>query len=264
MQNINLVYAVGPGAILIVSLFLLVYWRRKRTLTLNSLAYSLLAYGSAIALKAIIQFLTLNSFTHIVNGSKIALGVYYGLQTAILEVGIAILVAMFAVKQGRLGERDSEGYGLGLSFWENGVLLGIFPLIDYFAYYAILSSNTSQAQTLFNILSTTQPVLFYPIGKALPLIGYYILERTSSILVHFTWGLLALLGVVFKRKSFFALIFLSGFLEDFLVAVSGILGLQVTEALVFVIACLTFAAGLLLVQGGLRKESSAKMQINKP
>ncbi|MEM3186651.1 MAG: YhfC family glutamic-type intramembrane protease [Conexivisphaerales archaeon] len=248
MQNINSVYFVGPAVVLLACSILLLYWHRNRRLTMNALVYSLLAYGSAIAGKYIIQFFTLAGYTLTVNGSKIALGIYYGLQTAILEVGIALLVATLALRRGKLTEKDAEGYGLGLAFWENGVLLGIISLLNYIAYYIILSSATPQAETVYNVLISREPVLFYPLSKALPFVAYFVIERISSILLHFIWGLLAILAVVHKKNLIYPILFISGFIVDFLVPVSGSIGLQLTELLTFIVSASALGLGLLMAK----------------
>jgi hypothetical protein len=51
------------------------------------------------------------------------LGLYYGLQTVFLEVGLAYVLAVYGVRRRGLKSSDGVGYGLSLAFWENGVLI---------------------------------------------------------------------------------------------------------------------------------------------
>jgi hypothetical protein len=248
MQNIDLIYAAGPAIITAVCLFLLVFWRSKRRLSRNALLYSLIAYSSAIAIKYIVQLLSFNAYNSLAGHNTVALGFYYGIQTAFLEGGIAILVAKFATGNGRLNSDDAEGYGLGLAFWENGVLLGIISLLVYFAYYTILSSGLQQAQTVYQILIAKQPELFYPLSKAIPLVAYSVLERTSSIMAHFSWGLLAIFAVIYRKRLFVPLIFISGFMMDFLVPFSNILSFEVEELLAFCISSLSLLSAFLAIK----------------
>jgi hypothetical protein len=248
MQNINLIYASGPAVITALCLFLLFFWHYRRRLTRNALLYSLMAYASAIAIKYIFQLISFNAYNSLVDHSPAALGFYYGIQTALLEGGIAVLVAGYAMGKGKLDIKDAEGYGLGLAFWENGLLLGVFSLLNYIAYYAILSSNLQQAQTIYDMLIAKQPELFYSSAKAIPIVAYSVLERISSIMVHFSWGLLAIFAVTYGKKRFIPLLFISGFLMDFLVPFSNILGLQVEELLGFCISSLSLLSAFLIIK----------------
>lgn len=74
---------------------------------------------------------------------SVVVGLYYGLQTVVFEVGLAFVVARYAVSRGKLGKNDAEAFGLGFGFWENAILLGAFSLVNLLAYYFILSSNMS-------------------------------------------------------------------------------------------------------------------------
>ena len=67
------------------------------------LVYSLVAYAIAIALKEVMQNLPIN-----LTLNNPELGVYYGLQTVIFEVGLAYLIAWYALKQGKLERKDAE------------------------------------------------------------------------------------------------------------------------------------------------------------
>ena len=167
------------------------------------------------------------------------------------EVGGAFLIASYTVRRGHFKARDAEGYGLGLALWENGLYIGALTLIDYIIYYAILSSGSSSgiAQTLYSALSKDAPALFYPSSGALPLVGYAILERVTSLLGHFSWGLLCVLAAVYRKKIYFLIALPMGFLIDFFVPFSGSLGLGLNELILFVISLASLAVALRVYRG---------------
>ena len=157
---------------------------------------------------------------------------YYGLQTVFFEVGLAYVVAWYAFKHGAIQKKDAEGYGSGLAFWENAGLLGILSLINLIAYYGILSSNTSLAQTLYNQLQSSAPSLFSPASQALGSVAIGTLERISSIMLHFAWGYLCVMSVVYHKKRFFLIALPMGFV-DFLVPFAVASNLILFEGIVF-------------------------------
>ncbi len=72
-----------------------------------------------------IQLLTLNSFEALFGQeNEVALGLYFGVQTVFLEVGLAYVFARLAISRVKMQAADAEGYGLGLAFWENGIYVG--------------------------------------------------------------------------------------------------------------------------------------------
>jgi len=198
------------------------------------LAYSLGAYAVAIALKYAVQLPTIDWVIDYFGQESAGLGVYYGLQTVFFEVGIAYIVARYAVRRGKLGRRDAEGYGAGLAFWENAVLLGVLPLFSLVAYYAILSTNLPAATTVYDLLSKNEPGLFDPASQALSSVALGTMERTSSILIHSAWGYLCLMAAVLDKKRLFFVALPMGFV-DFLVPFAPSMGLVVFETLVFAI-----------------------------
>jgi len=212
MENINLLYVLQPLVVIIIASALMIYWFRKRHFRLTVLVFSLAAYAGAIGLKYAVQIPTIG---FIAPSGSYALGVYYGLQTMFFEVGLAFLIAWLAIKYGELKGKDAEGYGSGLAFWENAGLLGILPLINYVAYYSILSSNTPLAQTLYDQLITAAPQLFTTAPQALSLVALGILERFSSIIIHFAWGYLCFMAVLHRRKRLFLIALPMGFVDFF-------------------------------------------------
>lgn len=256
MENIDPVYLLYPIIVVAFSFGLVLYWRFRRNFTWAVLVFSLVAYAGAIALKYIVQIPTFHAFDSAVGGSPIALGLYYGLQTVIFEVGGAFVVASYAVSHGKFKAKDAEGYGIGLSFWENGVYLGILTLINYVSYYAILSAGPSGiSQSLYDTLIKNAPGLFSPTSIAFRAVGYAVLERVSSLLVHFSWGYLCVFAAIYKKKLFLAVALPMG-LVDFLTPFASIMGVPVFEGVLFLLSllCLTVA---LRVTSKVRKQSES-------
>ncbi len=260
MQNIDPLFLITPIVVIAFSFGLVIYWHYRRGFSKWVFGYSLAAYAGAIALKYIVQILTIGAMDSAYGNDPAVLGVYYGAQTAVFEVGGAFLVAKLAVSKERFKAKDADGYGLGLALWENGVLISIPILLDYTIYYAILSSpNSSIAQTLYPILSKDAPSLFYGASSALPLIGYAILERVSSLFAHFSWGCLAVLSAVFKKRIYLVVALPIGFLIDFLVPFSQTFSTGKLELLIFLVAVGGLIATM-LVTSGLRKQ----LEVNLP
>jgi len=234
VQNINALYFLQPIITLAFSAGLVIYWNRKRTFTRATLVLSLLAYAGAIAAKIVLQNFTyvayLSSFSH----SSVALGAYFGIQTVLFEVGGAYLVAALAFSRNKLNVKDAEGYGLGLAFWENAGYLGVLSLVNLLSVYLTLASSGLAAQELYSTLMKLRPDLFYPAAQVLPLLGYGLLERVTSLLFHFSWGYLCLLAVCLHNRRYLLLALPMGLL-DFLVPFAGSLGLFVFELLIFVL-----------------------------
>jgi hypothetical protein len=250
MQNIDPLYFITPVVVLGFSLGLVIYWRFKRVFSKWALVYSLAAYAGAIALKYIVQIPSIGAVESASGNDPAVLGVYYGIQTGVFEVGGAFVVARIALSRGHFKVEDAEGYGLGLAFWENGVLIGLLTLIDYSAYYAIISTpNSPIAQTLYPTLMKDAPGLFYGPSGALPLIGYAILERVSSLLAHFSWGYLAVLGAVYRKRAYLAIAFPIGFLIDFLTPFSSSLGTGLFELTILIAAVAGLTATITITKG---------------
>jgi hypothetical protein len=238
MQNIDPLFILQPVIVIILCSVLLVYWYVKRRFHLMVLVYSLVAYAVAIALKEAVQIPTITTVTNYFGSQSAGLGVYYGLQTVFFEVGLAYVVAWYVISHGMLERKDAEAYGAGLAFWENAGLLGILSLINLVAYYSILSTNTSLAQTLYNQINTNAPGLFAPASQALASVAYGTLERISSILIHSAWGYLCFMAAYLHKKRLFLIALPMG-LVDFLVPFAQSWGIPVFEAVVFALSVLS-------------------------
>lgn len=251
MQNIDPLYFIIPIVVIAFSFGLVIYWQKKRCFSKWVLLYSLAAYAGAIALKYIVQIPTISAVESASGNNPIVLGFYYGIQTGVFEVGGAFLVASYAVSRGHLKARDAEGFGLGLALWENGVLISIPLLLNYIIYYAVLGTpNSSFAQTLYSDLTKDTPSLFYGASEALPVIGFSILERITSLFAHFSWGLLAVLAAVYKKRSYLAVAFPIGFVIDFSVPFASQLGTILFETIIFLIATLGLIITLSITRSG--------------
>ena len=247
MQNIDPLYFLTPVVVIGFSFGLVAYLWAKKRFSRWVLLTSLAAYAGAIALKSVFQALTYGSFDSAVGGNAVPLGIYFGLQTAVFEVGGAFLVARYAAARKKLGGRDAAGFGVGLAMWENGVLVGGALLLDYLVYYAILASGGSQGSQLFDDLAKSAPSLFYGPSGALPLIGYAVLERVSSLLVHLAWGYLAVMAAVTGRKVYLGVALPMG-LVDFIVPLSGSVGLGISELLFFAFGAVCLGVALLITR----------------
>jgi uncharacterized membrane protein YhfC len=258
LQNIDPVYFLTPVCVLILMFGLVFYWRSRRSFRGGVLLYSFIAYFGAIALKYAVQIPTINAFESATGDSPFALGTYYGIQTAAFEVGGAFLVAWLLSSRGRITSSDSESFGLGLAFWENAILLALPLLFDYVLYYAVLSQpGSGAAQTLYQLLAKDSPGLFYAPSAALPVVGYAVLERVSSLLGHLSWGMLAVYGTVNRRWGFLAAALPIGFVIDFLVPFAGTLGLGAFEAAIFAVGAVALVGTLFLTRP-YRSQSTAE------
>jgi hypothetical protein len=257
MENIDPVYFLTPLVVIAFSVGLVAYWRRRRRLTMFVLLFSAVAYFGAIFAKAVFQYLTYRPpFFPASGGNLYVLGAYFGLQTVFLEVGGAYLVARYAVSHGMLSANDAEGYGISLALWENGVLVGGSLLVSYAIYYATLAGSGTAAEQMFTTLILSSPSLFDAPSRALPLIGFAVLERVSSLLIHFSFGYLCVLAAVFKRRTFLLLALPMG-LVDFLAPFAGSVGTGAFEGVLFAIALICVAGALGLTRGQYRNQSTS-------
>ena len=254
MQNIDPVYFLTPIIVIAFSFGLVIYWHFKKSLSKWVLLYSFIAYFGAIALKYVVQIPTIHQFEAAVGGNLAGLGLYYGIQTVVFEVGGAYLVAYVASRRNQLFAKDAEGYGLGLALWENGIWIGIVALINYTVYYAALSSGSnSLSQQIYDTLSKSAPSLFYPPLQALPIVGLSIVERISSLLAHFSWGFLVVFAVIYRRKLFLALALPMGLL-DFFVPFASNWGTALFELIIFVLSLLFLVVALSATRQVRKKE----------
>lgn len=241
LQNVDPVYMLQPLIVIGFSIGTILYWHRKEPITKYVLGFSLLAYGGAIVAKVAFQYLTAPTFLSLSQGSLLLMGLYLGLQTVFFEVGGAFLVACFAVSRRWMKKSDGVGYGLSLAFWENGVLLGATSLLSLIFYYITISDDGAAANSLYTLLSGSQPQLFYAPLQALPFIAWGILERISSLMAHLSWGYLCVKSAVTRRKKYLFLALPMG-LIDFLVPFAATMPTSLFEIILFMLASLCVLA----------------------
>jgi hypothetical protein len=243
LENINPLFLLQPLIVFAFSGALVVYWHFRRSLRWKVLFYALAAYGGAIASKSILQFFTASSVTGTFGSVSVAVGLYFGLQTVVFEVGGAFLVAWLMVSWNRMSANDTEGYGIGLAFGENGLVLGILSLVNLLTYYIVLSTNTPIAANLLTQLMNSQPGLFSQSPNVLLHVGLGVLERVSSLLFHFSWGYLCVVAAAFRKKKYFYLALPMG-LVDVLVPFAETIGLVKFELLIFGLGILTIIVAM--------------------
>jgi hypothetical protein len=113
MQNINLLFVLQPLAVTALSVGLILYWRLKRRFKWIILLYAAIAYALAIAFKYVLQFFTASAVVSTFGAQSIPVGVYYGMQTMLFEVGIAYVVAWYATSQTGLTPETPKPTGWG-------------------------------------------------------------------------------------------------------------------------------------------------------
>lgn len=264
MQNIDPVYILQPLIIVVLMFFMLIYYWRRSQLTKWVMIYSFFAYLIAIIVKIIFQTITISGVLALDNLP--VLGLYYGLQTVFLEVGLAYVFARYAVSKKQLGIKEAPSYGTGLAFWENGILLGALSLFNLVVIFTLLASGLPEAQQVYDVLVGSSPALFYPPLEALPFVVLGTLERISSIIVHFAWGYLCVVAAVTGQRKYFYVALPMGFL-DFFVVFSGVLTLIGLEALIFAWAIVSLAIAKLMTrdfQDEIHSESGATQEKVKP
>jgi hypothetical protein len=255
MQNINPLFFVQPIIVIAFSIALMLYWYKKRHFHINIWLYTLIAYGGAIALKYVIQIPTINFVAGL--GNPFILGTYYGLQTVFLEVGLAYIIAYYAIKRGGLDRKDAEAYGSGLAFWENAVLLSGLGLVNLVAIYLVLTGSSSLAEYTYNQLMTSSPGLFASNLEAIAGVGLGILERISSALIHIAWGYLCVMAVLCGNKKLLWVALPMGLIDFLVPFASG--NTVLFEVVVFALATLS-----VLVAWYATKKAVPQVPVNQP
>jgi hypothetical protein len=261
LQNIDPVFFLEPVSFIALSVALVLYWHFKRRFTMVVFASSFVAYAGAIALKEVVQYFTYAPFDGKFGSNDYALGLYFGLQTVFFEVGLAYLVAVLLVKKKKLQAQDAGGFGIGLGFWENGILLGALTLVSFAADYFIIAAGGGLAQTVYNAINKSQPSLFNPPLQAFSLLGFPLLERITSAIFHFCWGYLCVLAAVFAKKRYFFLALPMGLL-DFLVPFAPILGTAAFEIMIFLMGLAVLTLTLFATKSLRRMMSVPKVEGN--
>lgn len=213
LQNIDPLVLLQPALSISLSLGAVIWWWDRRSIRGVVLVLSAGAYFIAIGAKYAIQIPTIAAVETEFGTTSVGLGVYYGLQTVFLEVGLAYLLAVYATRSRGLKASDAVPYGLSLAFWENGVLLGLVSALNFGVLYLLLAGGGSEAATVYSQLVTSQPGLFQPTATLLPSILIATLERFSSLLAHLAWGMLCVFSAVSGKKRYLAYALPMGLLD---------------------------------------------------
>jgi hypothetical protein len=215
--GIDLLDLIQPLLVILVSALLLLVYFRRSLLTGAIIWSSFLAYFLAIAGKEAFQLAVP------VPSDLVVAGVYYGLQTVFLEVGLAYVFARWAISRDRIRAEQAPAYGAALAFWENGVLLGVLAIPGLIAI--ILTGGSGLPGSW---------------GGVLELVALGTVERVGSILVHFSWGILVVVAAASRRARYLLVALPMGFV-DFLVPFAPSLGLPAFEGIAFGLALLSLA-----------------------
>jgi len=113
MGLLTLVYLLQPLSIILATSLLLFWYYRRRRLTPAVLGLSAFAYFIAIFGKVFLQGILVSA--GLTSSNPYVLGTTYGLETSILEVGLAYLVAQDAFTKNRIKAEAAPAYGAGLA-----------------------------------------------------------------------------------------------------------------------------------------------------
>lgn len=204
MQDIDPILLVQPILAFVISAGILLYWWRTRGFRGVTLGLSALAYLVAIAVKEVVSYLSVGPVTSAYGYQSVPVALLLGLQTVFFEIGLAYVLAVYGTRRRGLKTSDAVPYGIGLSFWENGALLGLLSVFNLGVIYLILQGSSPIASTVYQQLQASSPGLFLPPAALLSGVLLGILERVSSMLGHISWGVLVVLAAVTGRKRYLA------------------------------------------------------------
>ena len=202
MQNIDPILFVQPILSIATAVVALAYWRRRRGYRWALLLLSLVAYAGAIMAKVAIQAVSYSAVSDYFGQVSVGLGLYFGVQTVLLEVGLAYVLARYAARRTGLSPSDGVAYGISLGFWENAVLIGALPLVNLTVDYYVIASGSSLGQQVYNTLMNADPAYFLPSSALAGLVVLGSVERVSSLFVHVAFGTLVVLAVITGRKRY--------------------------------------------------------------
>lgn len=240
MPNIDPILFLQPILAVAMSLGAIIFWWNRKGFRGIVLLLTFAAYFVAIAAKYAIQIPTYAAVAAFFGLTSVGLGLYFGLQTVFLEVGLAYLIALYGARRRNLKTSDAVSYGLSLAFWENGILLGAVSILSLGVTYLLLGNGSSEAATVYSQLVTKQPSIFLPPASLLPSVLLGTLERFSSMLIHIAWGVLCVYAAASGRKKYLLYALPMG-LVDALVPFASL------NTLLFEVGIFILAVGFLLV-----------------
>ena len=252
MQDIDPVLLLEPTLSFVVAMVILLYWWRTRSFRGVALLLGAGAYFIAITAKAVINVTAYQTMVSTFGEQSLPVALLLGLETVLLEVGLAYLFAVYGARTRGMKSSDAVPYGIGLAFWENGVFVGLFSLFNLGVIYLILLSPSPLANTVYNQLQSASPGLFLPPASLLPNVLLGTLERVSSEMAHIAWGILVVLSAVSGKKKYLAFALPMGLLDALVPFASY--NIYVFEGGVFLLS-----AGFLFVAAkSLSKETTAR------
>lgn len=234
MQNIDPILLIQPALSIAMSVIAIAYWRRRRGFRWALLLLALVAYAAAIMAKVAIQAVSYSAVVAYFGPVSVGLGLYFGLQTVFLEVGLAYVLARFAVRRTGLSTSDGVAYGISLAFWENAALIGAIPLLNLVVDYYLIASGSSLGQLVYTTLLNASPAYFQPPSALIGLVLLGTLERVTSMFVHVAFGTLCVLAILTHRRRFLLYALPMG-LVDALVPFAN-LNIDVFEAGIFLLS----------------------------
>lgn len=191
------------------------------------LAVGFLAYFLAILVKTMIQAPTIHS---VLDTPTYIQGLYFGLQTVILEGGFALIFSrLFKLT-------DGIGYGLSLAFMENFLFEGFLVVLSYLLILILHAfSYRIPPQAVGPIDNAYKMVYGIPLNQLVDLyIPLKLIDRGISLMVHLIFGWASVLYFLRGDKRY--LLFLGvGFVDFFTAyyrvllaegAMSSLFGLQ--------------------------------------
>ena len=213
LQDIDPVLLLQPALSFVIATLILLYWWRTRGFRALALFLGAGAYFIAIAAKEVINITEYGNMVSAFGAQSIPVALLLGLETVLLEVGLAYLFAVYGAKTRGMRVSDAVSYGIGLAFWENGVLVGLFSVFNLGVVYLILLSSSPLAATVYQQLQSSSPGLFLPPVSLIPGILLGTLERVSSEMAHIAWGILVVLSAVSGKKKYLAFALPMGLLD---------------------------------------------------
>jgi len=213
LQDIDPILLLQPALSFVIATAILLYWWRTRSFRAVALFLGAGSYFIAIAAKEVINVTEYGDMVSTFGAQSVPVALLLGLETVLLEVGLAYLFAVYGAKTRGMKVSDAVPYGIGLAFWENGVLVGVLSVFNLGVVYLILLSSSPLAATVYQQLQSSSPGLFLPPVSLLPGILLGTLERVSSEMAHVAWGILVALSAVSGKKKYLAFALPMGLLD---------------------------------------------------
>jgi hypothetical protein len=239
LQDIDPILLLQPALSFVIATAIFLYWWRTRSFRGVALLLGAGAYFIAIAAKEVVNVTSYGTLVSTFGEQSVPVALLLGLETVLLEVGLAYLFAVYGARTRGVTVSDAVPYGIGLAFWENGVLVGLFSVFNLAVVYLILQSSSPLATTVYQQLQSSSPSLFLPPSSLLPSVLLGTLERVSSEMAHIAWGILVVLSAVSGKKKYLAFALPMGLLDA--LVPFGSYNIDLFEAGVFLLSLMFLA-----------------------